>query len=93
MADKVLLYCGLIRYATQPPDGHKTDAAPSLAMSLARQVVSVILIDLLPLGMLSLIASGLPESTDALSQFCGHSIITITTTNQILGQPVLALLH
>lgn len=39
VTDKVLLYDGLIRYATQPPDGHKADAAPSLAMSLACQVI------------------------------------------------------
>ncbi len=33
--------CGLIRYATQPPDGHKADAAPSLAISLAYQVIKL----------------------------------------------------
>ena len=88
--------CCLLRYATQPPDEHKADAAPSLAISLACQVVrmlQVILIDLLPLGMLNLIASDQPESTDALGQFCGHGMVVITTTNQILGQPVLVLLH
>jgi hypothetical protein len=37
--DEALLSFWLIRYATQPPDGHKADAAPSLAISLAYQVV------------------------------------------------------
>lgn len=49
--------------------------------------------DLMPLGILNLIASGVPESTDALCQFCGHSMVVITTKNQVLGQPVLVLLH
>ncbi len=31
--------CRQLRYATQPPDGHKADAAPSLAISIACQVV------------------------------------------------------
>ena len=39
VSDEVLLYYGLIRYAAQPPDGHTADAAPSLAISLACQVV------------------------------------------------------
>lgn len=39
VTDEVVLYYGLIRYATRPPDGHTADAAPSLAISLARQVV------------------------------------------------------
>ena len=39
VTDEVVLYYGLIRYATQPPDGHTADAALSLAISLACQVV------------------------------------------------------
>ena len=39
VTDEVVLYYGLIRYATRPPDGHTADAAPSLAISLACQVV------------------------------------------------------
>ncbi|MCS3769581.1 hypothetical protein HNP12_003702 [Aeromonas hydrophila] len=41
VTDEVVLYYGLISYATRPPDGHTADAAPSLAISLAYQVIKL----------------------------------------------------